>query len=126
MFFWNMWYFSFFGFFMFIANIAKDFHCFSLFEFYWKCYNIILSCFLHSSFVFTCDWIVSLYYINICCIIFISNNLSNFFWNMFNFKTIKVCYIFSNNAIWWVPIDSYSSAFIIYSPYFILGKLLFE
>ena len=38
-------------------------------------------------------WIINLYSINICYNIFISYELFNFFWNMFNSKAIKVCYI---------------------------------
>ena len=34
---------------------------------------------------------------NICHNIFISNEFSNFFRNMFNFETIKVCYVIMIN-----------------------------
>ena len=63
-----------------------------------------------------------LYSINICCNIFISNEVSNFFWNMFNSKTIKVYYILSiyiqtnpMSSYWFIPIRIY---YICPIPYF--------
>ena len=132
---------------IFIANIRMHFN---LFRFFWTYFNIILSFFLYSFWenkfvysskllwnheinnpntkVFTHFWIKCLYSINICYNIFVSNEFSNFFWNMFNSKTIKVCYIFSihiksnpMNSFWFILIKIYFICHVL-----ILYKLFLE
>ena len=52
--------------------------------------------------VFTHYRIVYLYSINICFIIFVSYELFNLFWNMFNSKAVKVwCYFHSHMSSYW-------------------------
>ena len=67
-----------------------------------------------------------LYSINIRRNIFISNDVSNFLWNILNPKTIKIFSAFTYKAIQWGPTDSYSSRFTIYVSSFNLDKLLLE
>ena len=57
------------------------------------------------------------------CYIFLSNEFSYFVWNMFNSKTIKLCYIFS------IHIQSYSVSsywFILIKIYYICPILCFS
>ena len=68
-------------------------------------------------------WIIWLYTINICCNTFISKEFSYFFWNMFDSKAIKACYIFNiyrqSN-----PMSSYR--FILIKIYYICPILYFR
>ena len=143
-----MWFFRVLRFFIYFAKITIHFYHFNLFRFHGKYFNIIVSFFLYSLgkniFSYSSQlllfgmksinpvqkyrhitWMVCLCSINICYKIFISNEFSNFFWNMFISTMIKVCYIFSipNNSIQWVSIDPYSSRLFTYATSFIFGKL---
>ena len=105
-------------FFLVFLNFSNIKMYFNLFRPYWRNFNITLSLFWYSlresKFVYsnkllpfnkkpinpiqnnqTHYWISCVYFINILCSIFISNEFSNFFSNMFNSKVIKVCYIFT-------------------------------
>ena len=105
-------------FFLVFLNFSNIKMYFNLFRPYWRNFNITLSLFWHSlrenKFVYSNKllpfnkksinpiqknqahyWIIYLYFINILCSIFISNEFSNFFSNTFNSKAIKVCYIFT-------------------------------
>ena len=70
-----------------------------------------------------------LYSINICLDNFVTYKVLNLFRNMFKAKTIKTCcyvVLHINIVTQSVPIDLFSSKFIIYTTSFILGKLFLE
>ena len=66
-------------------------------------------------------WIICLYSINICYDILVTDKLFDFFWNIFNFKAIKVCYIniihtqsYLLSSYWFVLIKIYHICAILY------------
>ena len=148
-FFFSIWYFSFFRFSIFTSNIAIHL---SLFRFYWKCFNIILSFFLYSwgenKLVYSNKLLpFDMKFINpiqkyphiiesyscilktiiLVILLFPMNFLISFGMCLTPKLSKYVIFLaFTYKAMQWVPIDSYLSRSITYAPSFILGKLFLE